>query len=190
MKTPFACVFNKIWRLNSCFLKWRDCVSMKCFYCQIKITFLKRLLPWFWFLLDEEEFVMNLKLSSWTPSMLLETRYKILSTFIFVSSCGPRIRMARLTFIHPDFIFSLGWLSFHRKLYWRVSEMCQLLFSTYTSTIFSLEFHFIITWKILNFTNKRHIFLARFDFSLFFSYLFRIELVHVFILQMKIIAYI
>lgn len=79
MKTPFACVFNKIWRLNSCFLKWRDCVSMKCFYCQIKITFLKRLLPWFWFLLDEEEFVMNLKLSSWTPSMLLETRYKILS---------------------------------------------------------------------------------------------------------------
>lgn len=79
MKTPFACVFNKIRRLNSCFLKWRDCVSMKCFYCQIKITFLKRLLPWFWFLLDEEEFVMNLKLSSWTPSMLLETRYKILS---------------------------------------------------------------------------------------------------------------
>lgn len=108
MKTPFACVFNKIWRLNSCFLKWRDCVSMKCFYCQIKITFLKRLLPWFWFLLDEEEFVMNLKLSSWTPSMLLETRYKILSTFIFVSSCGPRIRMARLTFIHPDFIFHSG----------------------------------------------------------------------------------
>lgn len=84
MKTPFACVFNKIRRLNACFLKWRDCVSMKCFYCQIKITFLKRLLPWFWFLLDEEEFVMNLKLSSWTPSMLLETRYKILSTFIFV----------------------------------------------------------------------------------------------------------
>lgn len=79
MKTPFACVFNKIRRLNACFLKWRDCVSMKCFYCQIKITFLKRLLPWFWFLLDEEEFVMNLKLSSWTPSMLLETRYKILS---------------------------------------------------------------------------------------------------------------
>lgn len=107
MKTPFACVFNKIRRLNSCFLKWRDCVSIKCFYCQIKITFLKRLLPWFWFLLDEEEFVMNLKLSSWTPSMLLETRYKILSTLIFVSSCGPRIRMARLTFIHPDFIFHL-----------------------------------------------------------------------------------
>lgn len=51
---------------------------------------------------------MNLKLSSWTPSMLLETRYKILSTFIFVSSCGPRIRMARLTFIHPDFIFHSG----------------------------------------------------------------------------------
>lgn len=58
-----------------------------------------------WFLLYEEEFVMNLKLSSWTPSMLLETRYKILSTFIFVSSCGPRIHMARLTFIHPEFIF-------------------------------------------------------------------------------------
>lgn len=49
MKTPFACVFNKIRRLNPCFLKWRDCVSMKCFYCQIKITFLKRLLPWFGF---------------------------------------------------------------------------------------------------------------------------------------------
>lgn len=101
---------------------------------------------------------MNLKLSTWTPSMLLKTRYKNLTRFIFVFPCGPSICMARFISIHPEFIFQSDGYQFI-GIFWKVSEMAKVFRKP---RVIYLCIHTIlenvITWKILDYAKANWIF--------------------------------
>ena len=105
---------------------------------------------------------MNLKLSTWTPSMLLKTRYKNLTRFIFVFPCGPSICMARFISIHPEFIFQSDGYQFI-GIFWKVSEMAKVFRKPrviYLCIYTILEN--VITWKILDYAKANWIFFYRF----------------------------